>query len=154
VTTPIASEGGGGALTPQFAAALGPLAEGIMASSAWNSDLTLPGVPQASAEYQKKFHVFMPQEAGESWAAVNQLAQIMQNDKTCDPGKIRDALASTDFTSGPASAVPPGKVGFDQTGANKYITPILVQWQGGALHTIYPPNVATTKALPLGAPSA
>jgi branched-chain amino acid transport system substrate-binding protein len=152
VTTPISTSGGGGALTPQFAAALGPAAEGIMASAAWNSDLKLPGVPEASAAYQQKFGVFMPQEAGESWAAVYELAQIMETGATCDPAKIRDALASTDFTEGPASAVPPGKVGFDATGANKYIKPILVQWQGGALRTIYPQEVAAAQALPLGGP--
>ncbi|MBO0848832.1 MAG: ABC transporter substrate-binding protein [Pseudonocardia sp.] len=150
VTTPIASEGGGGALTPQFAAALGPLADGVLATAAWNSDLRLPGVTDVAAAYQKQFHVFMPQEAGESWAAVYQLAQVMDAGKTCDPGKIRDALASTEFTSGPASALPPGKVAYDQTGLNKYIAPILVQWQGGALRSVYPPETAATEALPLG----
>ncbi|WP_425564082.1 hypothetical protein [Pseudonocardia alaniniphila] len=92
----------------------------------------------------------MPQEAGESWAAVHELAQLMESGATCDPALIRQALVTTDFTEGPASAVPPGKVGFDGTGANKYIVPILVQWQGGALRTVYPPDVAAVAALPLG----
>jgi branched-chain amino acid transport system substrate-binding protein len=150
ITTPIATSGGGGALTPQFAQALGPAAEGIMATGAWNADLKLPGVADATAAYQKQFGVFMPQEAGESWAAVYQLSQIMDTRATCDPKQIREGLASTEFDSGPAGAVPPGKVGFDPTGANKFIEPILVQWQGGSLRTIYPPGVATTPALPLG----
>jgi branched-chain amino acid transport system substrate-binding protein len=150
VTTPIATSGGGGALTPQFSGALGPDADGIMASAAWNADLKLPGVPEVAAAYQQKHGVFMPQEAGESWAAVHALAQLMESGATCDPARIRQALVTTDFTEGPASAVPPGKVGFDGTGANKYIVPILVQWQGGALRTVYPPDIAAAAALPLG----
>ncbi|MCI2419538.1 ABC transporter substrate-binding protein [Saccharopolyspora sp. K220] len=152
IRTPIATSGGGGALTPQFAQALGPEAEGIMGTGAWNSDLKLPGVAEAAAAYQQRFGTFMPQEAGESWAAVHELAQVMDSGATCDPVKIRDGLAGTEFASGPAAAVPPGKVGYDATGANRFIEPILVQWQSGALRTVHPPNVATTPALPLGAP--
>ncbi|GEL21978.1 branched-chain amino acid ABC transporter substrate-binding protein [Pseudonocardia sulfidoxydans NBRC 16205] len=151
VTTPIATSGGGGALAPQFAKALGDSANGIMASAAWNGDVTLTGVADAAKEYQQKYNAFMPQEAGESWAAIYELAQVMDEGKTCDPQKIRDALAGTDFTTGQAAAVPPGKVGFDATGANKYIKPILVQWQNGTLKTVFPKDVASTDALPLGA---
>ncbi|MHA6616300.1 ABC transporter substrate-binding protein [Pseudonocardia sp. DLS-67] len=154
VTTPIASSGGGGALTPQFAAALGPDAEGIMAAAAWNADLQLPGVPEVAAAYRDEHGVFMPQEAGESWAAVHELAQIMETGATCDPERIREALATADFTEGPGSAVPPGKVGYDDTGANQYIVPILVQWQGGDLRTVYPADVSAADALPLGGPGA
>lgn len=151
VQTPIASDGGGGALTPQFAQALGPAANGIMATSAWNADLKLPGIGDVAAAYQKQYGVFMPQEAGESWAAVYELSQIMDSKTTCDPKVIRDALASTEFDSGQAAAVPPGKVGFDATGTNKFIEPIMVQWQDGALRTVFPSNIAATSALPLGA---
>lgn len=150
VQAPIASDGGGGALTPQFAQALGSAANGIMATGAWNSDLKLPGVSDVAAAYQRQFGVFMPQEAGESWAAVYELSQIMDSHTTCDPKTIRNALAATEFDSGQAAAVPPGKVGFDSTGSNKFIEPIMVQWQNGALRTIYPSDVATTPALPLG----
>jgi branched-chain amino acid transport system substrate-binding protein len=151
VQTPIASVGGGGALTPQFAQSLGPMANGIMATGAWNFDLKLPGVADVAAAYQKQFGVFMPQEAGESWAAVYQLSQIMDSHATCDPKAIRDALTTTEFDSGQAAAVPPGKVGFDSTGLNKFIEPIMEQWQNGTLRTVYPADVATTPALPLGA---
>ena len=125
-----------------------------MAAAAWNSDLQLPGVPEVAATYREKHGVFMPQEAGESWAAVHELAQIMETGATCDPERIREALATTDFTEGPGSAVPPGKVGYDDTGANSYIVPILVQWQSGDLRTVYPTDVSAAEALPLGQPAA
>ena len=149
IKTPIAAPGGGGALTPPFTKTLGPDAEGVMASAAWNSDLKLSGVEEVAAAYQTEYGNFMPQEAGESWVAVNQLAQLMEEGKTCDPKKLRDGLAAAEFTSGSAAAVPPGKVGYDDTGANEFISPILVQWQGGKLRTIYPKDVASVPALPL-----
>lgn len=149
LTAPVAAPGGGGALTPQFTTTLGPAAEGVMASAAWNADLKLEGVAEVAKTYEQKHGVFMPQEAGESWAAVHQLAQLMEEGKTCAPQKLRDALAKAEFTEGPGAAVPPGKVAYDDTGANEFIEPILVQWQGGALRTIYPKDVAAVDALPL-----
>ena len=95
------------------------------------------------------FGVFMPQEAGESWVAVHQLAKLMEEGATCSPQALRDALAGAEFTSGPEAALPPGKVAYDEVGANQYITPILVQWQGGKLSTVFPLDVAAAPALPL-----
>ncbi|PRZ42318.1 branched-chain amino acid transport system substrate-binding protein [Antricoccus suffuscus] len=147
VNTPIAAPGGGGGLTPQFAPTLGALSDGVMDLAAWNEDLQLPGVKEASAAYNKQYKQFMPQEAGESWAAVYEIAQVMNDKKTCDPQKIADGLRTTEFTSGPASAIPPGKVAYDKSGANKYITPVMVQWQSGDLKTIYPEKLATAKPI-------
>lgn len=149
VRAPIAAPGGGGVLTPQFTTTMGPAAEGVMASAAWNADLKLEGVKEAAQAYQKKFGVFMPQEAGESWVAVHQLAKIMEEKRSCAPQDLRDGLAESTFTKGPQAAMPPGKVGYDDTGANEFIEPVLVQWQGGQLRTIYPKNVAAAAALPL-----
>lgn len=149
VMTPIANPGGGGTLTPQFGPTLGSLANGVMSTSAWNYDLKLPGVTAANAAYQKKYNQPMPQEAGESWVAVHALAAAMETTKSSDPQVIRDQLAKAEFTTGPQSAMPPGKLAFDSTGANKYVVPVLVQWQNGSLVTIYPSDVASAKPLPL-----
>jgi len=146
ITAPFVNPGGGGALTQQFTQTLGPLANGVYSASAWNHDLKLPGVEQANKDYEAAYKVFMPQEAGESWAAVNVLAAAMEQAKSSDPQKIRDALASMDFTTGAASGMPPGKVGFDATGAPKYAIPVLVQWQDGQLKTVYPADLATSTA--------
>lgn len=149
VTTPIVAPGGGGVLTPQFDETLGPEAEGVMASAAWSDDLELEGIEEAASSYKEEFGVFMPQEAGESWVAVHQLAQLMEENETCDPKELRDALAEAEFTEGKAAAMPPGKVAYDETGANEFVEPVLVQWQGGELRTIYPTEVASVDALPL-----
>jgi len=147
IKAPFVNPGGGGALTAQFTQTLGPLADGVYSASAWSADLKLPGVAQANNDYKAAYKVFMPQEAGESWAAVQVLAAAMEQAKSSNPDKIRDALASMDFTDGPASGMPPGKVGFDANGAPKYATPVLVQWQGGELKTVYPPELASATAI-------
>lgn len=150
VSAPFINPGGGGALTQQFSTTLGEQANGILSASAWNSDLNLPGVSQANADYMKKFNAkFMPPEAGESWVGVQLLAAAMEQAKSADPTKVRDVLASTEFTAGPASAMPPGKVGFSSTGAPKYAIPVLVQWQNGDLKTVYPADLATAKTVGL-----
>jgi branched-chain amino acid transport system substrate-binding protein len=148
VTAQFVSPGGGGILTPQFLSSVGSsIANGTVAISPWNWDLQLPGVAAAAAAYDKEYNVsFMPVESGESWAGVQQIVAAINAAKSADPSKIRDALASTTFSSGPASAMPPGKVSYTSTGASA-AEPILLQWQNGKLQTIYPTSLATTKAL-------
>jgi branched-chain amino acid transport system substrate-binding protein len=147
VTTPVVNPGGGGTLTPKFASTLGKYANGVLSTSAWNSDLNLPGVKQTAKAYKNKYGVFMPQEAGESWAAVYDIKKAIKMAHSQKPQKIRNALAALDAKSGSASAVPPGRVAFTSNGANKYIKPILVQWQNGKLRTVGPSKVATTTVL-------
>lgn len=56
-----------------------------------------------------------------------------------DPEAIRDALAATDVTGGPAgSPWPSGRVRFDETGRAVDRVAVLVQWQNGQTVTVYP----------------
>lgn len=56
-----------------------------------------------------------------------------------DPKAIRDALATTDVTGGPAgSPWPAGRVRFDETGRAVDRVAVLVQWQNGQTVTVYP----------------
>lgn len=153
VTAPLVAPGGGGSLTPEFSDAIGPDVEGFLAAAAWNADLDLEGVAEVNEAYKEKHGVFMPQEAGESWVAVHEIAQIMEDNATCDPKEVRNALAEVTFEEGKAAAMPPGQVAYDDTGANEFVDPVLVQWQSGELRTVYPAEVATTDALPISSGS-
>ena len=149
VTAPLVAPGGGGSLTPEFSDVIGADVEGFLAAAAWNADLELEGIAEANETYKEQHGVFMPQEAGESWVAVHELAQVMEENATCDPKEIREALREVTFEEGQAAAMPPGKVGYDDTGANEFVDPVIVQWQSGELRTVYPREVATTEALPI-----
>lgn len=140
---------GANLITAETPKLLGDLAEGALATDVWNYDLKLSGVPEAAAAYKAQHGTFMPQEAGEAWVAVHQVAYLMDQLTTCDPKKIRDGLASTEFTTGPASAMPGGRVAYDETGADKHAYILLVQWQGGELRTVAPASDAVAPMLPL-----
>ncbi|HXD43072.1 MAG TPA: amino acid ABC transporter substrate-binding protein, partial [Ramlibacter sp.] len=55
-----------------------------------------------------------------------------------------DALAAIDIKSGAGAFMQPGQVGFDATGANRHVIPVMIQWQGGVPHTVFPESVATS----------
>jgi branched-chain amino acid transport system substrate-binding protein len=143
VTTPIMGFGGA-FVVPSFAKVMGSQVEGLLAVGAWNWDLPLPGVKAAAKEYKQEHGEFMPMEAGESWNDVYLLVAAMEKAKSCDPGKIAQALHSLDATSGPASAMPGGTVSFDADGTNPHAIPILTQWRNGETVTVWPKKYATS----------
>ena len=63
-----------------------------------------------------------------------------------DPAKVRDALAN-DLTSGGGSIMQPGEVEFDANGASNHVVPVMIQWQSGAPHTVFPESVATSQVV-------
>lgn len=65
-----------------------------------------------------------------------------------DPQAIRDALAATDVSEGPAAAPwPAGRVRFDETGRAVDRVAVLVQWQGAETVTVYPLDRAQGPAI-------
>lgn len=62
---------------------------------------------------------------------------------TRDPQAIRDAMAATDVSEGPAAAPwPAQRVRFDETGRAVDRVAVLAQWQGDRTVTVYPPDLA------------
>lgn len=144
VDAPIIGTGGTGLLDKGIAATLGERAEGLLSLSAWNDDMDLPGVDEARNAFMaaNPNEPFMPQEAGESFVAVMEIAEAAEQACSADPQRIRDTLAGTEFTGAAAAAMPPGVVDFDETGMNSHATPIVIQWQGGRPVTVWPREVA------------
>ena len=65
-----------------------------------------------------------------------------------DPEVIRDALAATDVSDGPAAdAWPAHRVRFDPTGRAADRVAVLVQWQGDKTVTVYPLDRAQGEAI-------
>jgi branched-chain amino acid transport system substrate-binding protein len=87
----------------------------------------------------------MPQEAHDNAAAVYSFAQALEQNPTTDPTKLADALRSGTFDSGAAGSMPGGKVKFDQTGANTFAKPLMVQWQQGRLVGVWPAEITSNK---------
>jgi len=45
--------------------------------------------------------------------------------------------------SGGGALMQPGQVAFEASGANRYVQPVMIQWQGGVPRTVFPESVAT-----------
>ncbi|WP_286772040.1 hypothetical protein, partial [Sphingomonas sp. 66-10] len=72
------------------------------------------------------------------------LVAAMEKAKSCEPKKIAAALHGLTVTSGPAAAMPGGKISFGEDGTNPDATPILTQWKDGKTVTVWPKEYATT----------
>ncbi len=143
LTLPVLTSGSGVTLR-SVPEGLGRAADGFMGTVAWNGDLPIPGIPAFLEAFRARYpdQPFAPQEAGEGFAAGQLLAQAIEAGGA-DPVAIRDALAGLSA----ATVMPGGPIHFDATGLNGSSEPVLVEWQGGTLHTIWPKQYQTVPPL-------
>jgi len=139
--------GGAGYLIPDFYKDLGKDAEYVFSVGSWNYDVNCPEVPAISAAYQKRFGEFLMEHAGEAYVMIWVLADALERSASADPTKVRDALAKTNLTKGPGSVMPGCRVEFDDTGWNKWVHPVMTQWQKGELRTVYPASDSRVKPI-------
>ena len=140
VTTPVVG-GSAGYVIPEFGEGLGQNAEGVLSIATANADQA----PEITAAYKKKYGKFMTHEAMINAAAIDALAKALEASKSTKPSDVREALAKTSTCDGYAKLVPGGCIKFDATGANTSAYPIMVQWRGGELVTVYPEVDAKAK---------
>jgi len=141
--------GGAGFIWPPIGESLGDKVNGLISAASWNLDSknvkdqsALSGVTQ---RYQKAYGTFMPEQAGEAYAGISVLAAAIESAGSDDPAKVRDALAKLHVTGGGGAMMQPGEVEFDANGANTHVVPVIIQWQNGVPHTVFPESVATAE---------
>lgn len=137
--------GGAGYLIPDFYKDLGKDAEYVFSVGSWNYDINCSEVPRIAEAYEKRYGEFIMEHAGEAYVMIWVIADALQRATSTDPLKVRDALAKTNLTKGPGSVMPGCRVEFDDTGWNKHVHPVMVQWQNGQLRTVYPASDARAK---------
>ncbi len=135
-----------GPTTPDFVKALGPAAEGVFASSQWTPDVKYRGPLFGSAEdyakaFEKKYGYVPDYHAAESSAAGLVLQLAIEKAGSMEPQKVRDALASLDVTTFY------GPIRFNPEGLNIGKPMVTVQIQHGKVVTVWPPDVASAKAM-------
>ncbi len=144
---PIIGTGGGGSLTRGYGEALKKDADGTFGIGAWNWDMPYPRMKELNAEFTKRFNEpFIPQEAGEMYAAVFIVRQALENVKAADPEKIRNYVSATTFKEPPASLMPGNVIKFDQTGWNVHSFPIMIEWKDELPRTVWPAQVRAMNA--------
>jgi branched-chain amino acid transport system substrate-binding protein len=112
-------------------------------------DGVLKGMEKLNDEFEAQYHHPMIEDMADTYAEIWMIKDAMEQAKSTDPKKVRDALASIDIKSGPASFVPGGEVKFDSTGQNIKAVVAVQQWQNGKIVTVAPPAAATGKLIPL-----
>lgn len=135
--------GAGGYVIPDFRKALGEYAENVLSIAPGNYDLA----PQLTDAFRKKYGYFMVHEALEHAVCLEVLAQALEVAKVAEPAAVRKALSETEFKGGWCDAMPGGVVKFDATGLNTHAVPMMVQWHGENLATVWPNNLAKSKAV-------
>jgi branched-chain amino acid transport system substrate-binding protein len=140
VKTPVVAAGG--VSSDSAGKTLGPAADGVFMPWSWNWDLPVPGEGPLVEAY-KQAHKDAPyppnnEQLGLGYAAGLVLRQALEQAKSRDGTKIRDALAGGTFTGLP---LPGRQVAFDDTGLNKDAALILTEWHQGNAHTVWPKDM-------------
>lgn len=135
--------GAAGYVIPDFEKGLGEFAENVLSISPANYDLA----PELTERFRKRYGYFMVHEALEHAVCMDVLAQAMDQSKSVKPDDLRKALRDTRFEGGWTKAMTGGAVKFDKTGLNTLSVPVMVQWRNKELVTVWPNDVAKSKAV-------
>jgi branched-chain amino acid transport system substrate-binding protein len=134
--------GAAGYVIPDFEKALGPFAEGVLSIAPANYDLA----PELTERFRKRFGYFMVHEALEHAVCLDVLVQAIERAKSAKPEDVAAALRGARFEGGWTRAMTGGAVQFDTAGLNTLSVPVMVQWRGKELATIWPKEHAQAKA--------
>lgn len=137
---------GTGTNLPDFKAALGNNVNGIIAIDGWSPDQN----PALNAKYLQQFGTFLPPHAGMAYIEMWTIAAALDKATSTDPQAVNNALHSIDLKSGPAFDSQRYPLLFTSYGRDTAGFAFFMQWQNGALVTIYPKDVA--KAPPVWPP--
>src|SRR5690606_24816182 len=142
ITLPVIG-GAGGYVIPDFKKGLGDFAEGVLSVAPGNYDLA----PELTNAFKERYGYFMVHEALEHAVCLEVLAQALEKAGKADPEAVREALATTRFEGGWCNAMPGKAVDFDETGLNTLAKPLMVQWRGEDLVTVWPSDLARAEAV-------
>ena len=118
----------------------GKNAEYTFSTSQWLPEAKWPGSKEFDAEFFKRFNSHPAYHAIQAYAALKVAAAAINNAKSAEPAKIRDAIKNINL---PSTAF--GPIKFDN-GQNQH--PVLItQVQGGKYHVVFPADAADAKPI-------
>ena len=116
-------------------------AEFTLSVSQWLPEAKWPGSKEFDAEYFKRYNSHPQYHAMQAYQSLQTAAIAINNAKSTDAAKIRDAIKNLNLKT---SAF--GPVKFDATGQNQH--PVLItQVQGGQYHVVFPADAAEAKPI-------
>ncbi len=140
--------GAGPAGTDSVGKGLGAAGDKFFAPMAWNWDLNVPGNKEFVAAYKAAYPTqpYPPanEQLGQGYVIGLIIRQALEKAASRDPKKIRDVIASTEFTNLPYPAT---KVKFGDNGLNIHNQEVLAEWMKGELRTVWPKEMQTIQPL-------
>jgi branched-chain amino acid transport system substrate-binding protein len=137
VTIP-AIGGAAGYVIPDFEKGLGEFAENVLSIDTSNYDLA----PELTERFRRRYGYFMVHEALEHAVCLEVLVQAIKRAKSTKAEEVAAALRGAKFTGGWINGMTGGAVQFDQSGLNVLSVPLMVQWRGKDIVTVWPKDVA------------
>lgn len=118
---------GGGHADPKFLENVNKNALYLFDEVEWNTDVNKPGAKETNAKFKTKYGYDLTGESVDAYVAMYVVADALERAASTDPKKVRDALAATKLTTGPAMIVSYDGVEFDESGQNKNAGIVIVQ---------------------------
>lgn len=135
---------GGGHADPSFLQATGKNAQYLFDIVEWETDVNKPNAREINEKFKKKYGYNLAGESVDAYIAMYVLADALERAGSLDPKAIRDALAKTKLTTGPAMIAAYDAIEFDETGQNKQAALVIVQindmGKGLERITVWPKN--------------
>ncbi|MFL6796913.1 MAG: ABC transporter substrate-binding protein [Xanthobacteraceae bacterium] len=146
-TMPIFGAGPSGA--DSIGKGLGASGDKLFVPMTWNWDLPLPGnkefVDAYKTAYPSQPYPPAAEMLGQGYVMGLIIGQSLERAASRDPKRIRDVMATTEFTDLPFPAT---KVRFGDNGLNIHNQSIMTEWLKGELRTVWPKeNQATPPVL-------
>ncbi len=132
--------GGAGFTLPEFVKNAGDAAENVFSVDLWFQNAPYPGAKEYFDDYKKKFGTPTEYHGAQAYASMQVVADALKRAKEITPQAVRTALAATDTKTvfGPVKFV-----SYDKKKQQNSLSTYVVQWQKGALETVWPKDVAT-----------
>ena len=137
----------GGQYTDDYVKTLGKDANYTFDSCFWTPDLKVPGMSDLVKEYKTRFGLDFDATDATVINAIAVFRDALDRAKTTEPEKVREALVSTDINLGRYGYLVPDGCKFDATGQNIKQKAIVFQIMDGKWLSVYPPEVAASKAV-------
>ena len=140
---------GAGHADPVFIESCGENAEYALTISEFANDSDNPEVVRVLKAFEESYGYPIPEPSVNGYACTYILADALERCGSTDPEKIRDALAETNISSGPATIVPFDLIEFGPDGQSIHSALIGMQVQNGKFNTVWPKAVAPAGNKPI-----
>lgn len=105
------------------------------------------GIEDIAQRFMKQYkQLWMGQESVCAYGHVMILKTALESAGVADREKVNEAIHKMDTTTGPALFFAGDRLQFTAQGRRVGAKMVMIQWQGGKPVTVYPPDVAVTKA--------